>query len=297
MTRLKHFYDPDDMSICVPAQIKLSELKSSIEKDQLYFPLAWDDDASLLDMLKLSPISSYSMIYGSWADNILGMNISYKGQEISIGGRVVKNVTGFDFTRAIAYGGWSILEPKDLVLRLRPLNKIQSVKINGELEDLLSFCSALARSPWALAIDVLDLNYSQKEVYVSFHGEQTEIEVLLQEMAKRAKNNQLSITAYDYSFPFSMKDELTVIHCKISDSMQWCELMQKELAGTGILHYGNASIIWKSEQALSPEVIDQWNQELAIDGGFIKSKNYSPAINSNNEASHHKYLEQLGLTP
>ena len=296
MTRLKHFYDPDDMSICIPANTKLAELKARIEADKLYFPLAWDDDASLLDMLKLSPISSYSMIYGSWADNILGMNISYKGQDISIGGRVVKNVTGFDFTRAIAYGGWSVLEPNDLVLRLRPLNKVQSVKIKGELEDLLSFCSALARSPWALAIDVLDLNYSQKEVYVSFHGEQAEIEVLLQEMAKRAKNNQLSTAPYDYSFPFSMKDELTVIHCKISDSMQWCELMQKELGGTGILHYGNASIIWKSEQALAPEIIDQWNKELAIDGGFIKSKNYSPAINANNEASHHKYLEQLGLT-
>jgi hypothetical protein len=72
--------------------------------------------------------------------------------------------------------------------------------------------------------------------------------------------------------------------------------MQKELGGTGILHYGNASIIWKSEQALAPEIIDQWNKELLIDGGFIKSKNYSPAINVNNEASHHKYLEQLGLT-
>ncbi|EDM27286.1 glycolate oxidase subunit [Lentisphaera araneosa HTCC2155] len=297
MTRLKHFYDPDDMSICVPAHIKLSELKSSIEADQLYFPLAWDDDASLLEMLKLSPISSYSMIYGSWADNILGMNISYKGQDISIGGRVVKNVTGFDFTRAIAYGGWSVLEPKDLVLRLRPLNKVQSVKINGELEDLLSFCSALARSPWALAIDVLDLNYSQKEVYVSFHGEQVELEVLLQEMARRAKENDLFIAPLDYKFPFKMEDELTVIHCKISDSMQWCELMQKGLGGTGVLHYGNASIIWKSEQALAPEMIDQWNKELAIDGGFIKSKNYSPVINENNEVSHHKYLEQLGLTP
>ncbi|MCH2176857.1 MAG: hypothetical protein MK193_14130 [Lentisphaeria bacterium] len=299
MSRIEPFYDSEDMSICISANTKFGELKEQIAKDHLYFPLAWDENATLLQMLQLSPITSYSMIFGSWADNILGMNIKYKGKKLPLGGRVVKNVTGFDFVRAIAYGGWTVLEPIEMVLRLRPKDTIESLKISGEIDSLKTFCNDLKSSPWGLSIDVLDFYFENKKyaVHVTYHGRDHEREILNKEMHRRAELCKLDATNIDYQFPFKYTDNLTIIHTTISKTMYWCNKLQDALNGSGIIHFGNGTIFWKSESEPSECQLLNWTEELSQEGGFAKTKDFQPPVNEELQKSHNNFIAQLELEP
>lgn len=297
MSRLEHFYDSSDMSICVSANTTYGELKNQIKKDGLDFPLAWDEDASLLEMLKLSPITSASMNYGSWADSILGININYKGEKLSLGGRVVKNVTGFDFNRAIVLGGWSILEPVDLVLRLRPVDDSESIQLSGELDSLKSFCKTLNKSPWGLSVDVLDFIYNEKpSVVVEYHGREHERNAIATHLKSLAIQFEIESKEIQYKFPFKYADHLTVLHTTISQTHDWCRKLHEEVGGEGVIHYSNGTIFWKTTTEVSEEKLIEWTKQLQSEGGFACSKNFSPPVRDDLLKTHKKYLEQLELT-
>lgn len=158
MNIFEPFYDPSDLSTCVPATQSVAELNARASKDGIYFPL-WRNEAASLGSLYLNTrVTSRSFRFGMVGDNTLGLRFKLKtGKTLDLGGRVVKNVVGFDLTRFFAGSQGRLGEPENLVLRLRPLPEIRrELSIEGPLSELEAFRAQLMKSAWVHCIDAFD---------------------------------------------------------------------------------------------------------------------------------------------
>ena len=79
-TTFENYYDPKDMSICVPGKMTMKELLEITAEDELTYPLHHTLNASIVEHLQNFPYTSQSFAYGPHADNVLGMNINIKLQ-------------------------------------------------------------------------------------------------------------------------------------------------------------------------------------------------------------------------
>ncbi|HEV3253056.1 MAG TPA: FAD-binding oxidoreductase [Candidatus Acidoferrales bacterium] len=101
MTRLRSVlaYDPGDLTLGVEAGIRLEELASVLEKHGQFLPLAapFGSRTTIGGTLATNADSPLRQLYGTARDFVLGMEfVTGEGVRTKSGGRVVKNVTGYD---------------------------------------------------------------------------------------------------------------------------------------------------------------------------------------------------------
>jgi glycolate oxidase FAD binding subunit len=101
MTRLHRVlaYDPGDLTLGVEAGIGLGELASVLEKHGQFLPLAapFRNRGTIGGTLGTNVDSPLRQLYGTARDFVLGMEfVTGEGVRTKSGGRVVKNVTGYD---------------------------------------------------------------------------------------------------------------------------------------------------------------------------------------------------------
>ncbi len=116
-------YRPDDLTMTVEAGTTLAELDATTRARGQWCPLlAWGDDHGTVGATLATATSGpFADALGRPRDLTLGLEaIDGTGRHIVAGGRVVKNVAGFDLTRALV-GAWGTLGIITRVhLRLRP---------------------------------------------------------------------------------------------------------------------------------------------------------------------------------
>ncbi len=158
MNHFDPFYDPSDLSACVPASESAAALNARTQKDGIYFPLWRDPDESLGSLYLNTRVCSRSFRFGWVGDNVLGCRFRLKdGKALECGGRVVKNVVGFDLVRFLAGSQGRLGEPETLVIRLRPLPAVRkSWRLSGNFEGLEAFRAAFLKSSWVHCVDALD---------------------------------------------------------------------------------------------------------------------------------------------
>jgi hypothetical protein len=160
MKVLDPFYDPADMSLCVEAESSVAQVNARCAADGLYFPLWRNSETSLGELYLKTRLCSRSFRFGSVADNVMGCRFELPGgKSVELGGRVVKNVVGFDFTRFFAGSEGRLGHPRTLVLRLRALAEVRKeFEILGTFPALEGFRSNLLKSPWVHCIDAFDFS-------------------------------------------------------------------------------------------------------------------------------------------
>ena len=190
------FYDPIDMSCCMSDSESLDTLHKLMEMDRLFFPF-YQKNFTLRDLLSHSNYETYSYRFGSLADNILGVLFENKnGVILKIGARVVKNVTGFDFTRFFTQNENEFGQIKSAILRLRPqpeiLSKILFIHDKDQCE---KFAHLLLHSTWASSLMGLDFTGDESlySVEISIGGSEQEIEVIKQILESFARKCHGSI--------------------------------------------------------------------------------------------------------
>lgn len=154
------FYDPSDLSACVEASSSVAELNARAEKDGIYFPL-WRDASQSLGSLYLDTrVCSRSFRFGWVGDNVMGARFRLSnGRTLEMGGRVVKNVVGFDLVRFLAGSQGRMGAPETLVLRLRPLPEVRKAwSVCGDLGGLEAFRKKFMLSPWVHGVDAFDFD-------------------------------------------------------------------------------------------------------------------------------------------
>jgi hypothetical protein len=164
------FYDPSDLSACVPAGQSVAELNARAKADGIYFPLWRDPSQNFGELYLGTRVCSRSFRFGWLGDNVLGCRFRLKnGKTLDLGGRVVKNVVGLDLTRFLAGSQGLFGEPETLVLRLRPLPELRrELSLEGAPENLERFRAEFMLSPWVHCVDAFDMEQKNSGASASF---------------------------------------------------------------------------------------------------------------------------------
>src|ERR1019366_4139594 len=100
MPAFEPYFDPQDLSACVVAGTTAMAFNAEAARFHCGFPLSLAPLQPLDELFLRQRAVSRSFRYGAVADNVLGLLWRLPtGQELGLGGRVVKNVAGFDLVR------------------------------------------------------------------------------------------------------------------------------------------------------------------------------------------------------
>ena len=135
--RLNHLVEHwvDDFTVRVEAGMTFADLQTKLQPLGQFWPVdpLYDQQATVGGIVATADGGSLRQRYGSVRDTVIGVQfVRYDGEVVKAGGRVVKNVAGYDLMKLMtgAYGSLGILS--QLTLRLYPIaTQSQTVVLSG----------------------------------------------------------------------------------------------------------------------------------------------------------------------
>jgi glycolate oxidase FAD binding subunit len=152
-----------DLTVTVEAGVKLADLQKLLLKENQFLPLdpAYPQQATLGGIIATADSGSWRQRYGGVRDMLLGISfVRSDGQLAKAGGRVVKNVAGYDLMKLFtgSYGTLGVLT--EVTFRAYPIPLATgTVVLTGEAEAIASATQTLLAS--ALTPTAADLLSSQ----------------------------------------------------------------------------------------------------------------------------------------
>ena len=169
LSRLNHVvaYDPGDLTLSVEAGIPLSELARILSERGQFLPLAalFFRQATVGGTIASGVDTPLRQAYGTARDFILGMEfVTGQGTIAKSGGRVVKNVTGYDLHKLMIGSLGTLGVITKINFRTFPLPKTTRalVALFGSAEEALKMRDGIAQSPFSpLTLEVLSPRVAQ----------------------------------------------------------------------------------------------------------------------------------------
>jgi hypothetical protein len=108
-----NFFDPDDMVVGVEAGMSISKLQEILAEKKMVLPVnPWFGNSTLGGLLACNDIGPNRLMMGGLRDCIIGIEyINGRAERVHAGGKVVKNVTGYDLCRMMlgSLGGLGVI--------------------------------------------------------------------------------------------------------------------------------------------------------------------------------------------
>lgn len=139
-----------DLTLTVEAGAKLQTVSEMLAKSRQFLAIdpTYADDATIGGIVATADMGSWRQQYNSIRDRLIGVSfVRSDGEAVKAGGRVVKNVAGYDLMKLLtgAYGTLGILT--QLTFRLYPLPEdSETVVATGEVEAIARVSQALRSS-------------------------------------------------------------------------------------------------------------------------------------------------------
>jgi len=139
-----------DFTVTVEAGLKLIDLQRELAKFGQFLPIdpAYLDQATLGGILSTADTGSYRNGYGSIRDLVLGVSwITSAGKVAKAGGKVVKNVAGYDLMKLFtgSYGTLGIIS--QITFRIYPLPQDSTtLVITGNFEQIIKLTKIISHS-------------------------------------------------------------------------------------------------------------------------------------------------------
>ena len=156
-----------DLTVTVEAGMSLHKLQGTLATANQFLPLdpAYPETATVGGIISTADTGSLRHRYGGVRDLLLGITfVRADGKIAKAGGRVVKNVAGYDMMKLFtgAYGTLGILT--EVTFRVYPLPVASgTVVLTGTPERLMEAAKILLRSTLTpIAVDVLSTAFSQQ---------------------------------------------------------------------------------------------------------------------------------------
>jgi glycolate oxidase FAD binding subunit len=145
-------YEPADLTVSVEPGMKLGDFQHFVARDRLWLPLdpAGGARASIGGILAANASGPLRLRYGTARDMVVGMKIATaEGKLIKTGGRVVKNVAGYDLAKLLigSYGTLGVIVEASFKLFPRPAESSTVVVFAATLEVAREFRRRLLASP------------------------------------------------------------------------------------------------------------------------------------------------------
>ncbi len=132
MTRLNKVveYEPADLTVTVEAGIRLAELQTELAQHRQFLPLnpPYADRCTIGGIVATNASGPLRLQYGTPRNLVLGMHVAHiSGTVVKSGGKVVKNVAGYDLNKLYigAFGTLGIIT--EVTLKLAPLPAHQAI--------------------------------------------------------------------------------------------------------------------------------------------------------------------------
>ncbi len=159
-------HSADDLVVTVSANMPFGELQSRLERSKQFLAIAppYADQASVGGIIATGITASIRHRYGGVRDMVLGIQfMRADGVIAKAGGKVVKNVAGYDLMKLLT-GSWGTLVLiTQVTLRLYPLSASRhTVQISGTSDQIKELTACLLRS--GLTPTSVDLRSGQTEL-------------------------------------------------------------------------------------------------------------------------------------
>jgi glycolate oxidase FAD binding subunit len=148
-------YVPGDLTMTARAGSSLDDLDRAARKNGQWLPLApWGTkEATLGATIATATAGPYAAAFGLPRDVVLGLEfVTGTGDVVRSGGRVVKNVAGFDLTRLLT-GSWGTLGViTEATVRLRALpqlSRVIAIRVDDTTATLADATAAIRKLPFA----------------------------------------------------------------------------------------------------------------------------------------------------
>jgi glycolate oxidase FAD binding subunit len=155
-------YEPGDLTVTVQAGMRLSDLQARLraEGQMLALDPAAEDRATIGGLIAANASGPLRLLYGTARDLVIGTRVVNADGVISkAGGRVVKNVAGYDLNKLYVGSLGTVGVIVELSFKLHPLPQAQGLLLASfaAAEDAAGTIAALMRSPLGPgAIEILD---------------------------------------------------------------------------------------------------------------------------------------------
>jgi glycolate oxidase FAD binding subunit len=154
-------YDPRDLTLGVEPGIKLPTLATALAAEKQFLPLnpPFMSRATIGGILAADSASPLRYLYGGPRDFVLGLEfVTGDGTIAKSGGRVVKNVSGYDLHKLLigSLGTLAVITRANFKTFPMPPEQVVFVVAFDDASAALKFCKLLGRSPLgALQVDVI----------------------------------------------------------------------------------------------------------------------------------------------
>lgn len=143
-----------DMTLTVKAGTTFKELQEYLanHKQKISLDPAWPEFATIGGIIVANESGPKRLGYGSSRDVVIGLrNVYPDGTVIRSGGKVVKNVAGYDMNKLFIGAMGTLGVVSEVTVKLRPLAKYESLILlsfpAGNLEEIRTFSKRLLDSP------------------------------------------------------------------------------------------------------------------------------------------------------
>jgi glycolate oxidase FAD binding subunit len=123
-------YEPADLTVTVEAGIRLADLQTELAKHRQYLALnpPYAERCTIGGIVATNTSGSFRLRHGTARNQVLGMRVVHaNGTLVKSGGKVVKNVAGYDLNKLYigAFGTLGIIT--EVALKLSPIPTRQSI--------------------------------------------------------------------------------------------------------------------------------------------------------------------------
>ena len=201
--RLNHLVEHwiDDFTIRLEAGMGFADLQATIQEQGQFWPVdpLYDQQATVGGIVATADGGSLRQRYGSVRDTVIGVQfVRHDGEVVKAGGRVVKNVAGYDLMKLMpgAYGTLGILS--QITLRLYPVAaESQTVVLSGGADAIATaMVQVRLQGITASAMDLIGIG-SGLRLAGRFQGVAAGVEEQLQRFQTIAKQAGLTSKAVE----------------------------------------------------------------------------------------------------
>ena len=144
-------YDPQDLTLGVEPGVRIEDLLRTLAEKKQFLPLAvpFSDRATIGGIVAANSSSPLRHAYGAVRDFCLGMEfVTGEGAQAKSGGRVVKNVTGYDLHKLLIGSLGTLAVITRVNFRTFPMPPAQGMFIASfsSAEAAFDFCRAISHS-------------------------------------------------------------------------------------------------------------------------------------------------------
>jgi glycolate oxidase FAD binding subunit len=186
-------FPAEDMTVTVEAGMTLQRLQQLLHEKRMWLPLDVPDVeyATVGGSLAANVQGPRRTGFGTWRDYVLGIHwINDQGESVKAGGRVVKNVAGYDFCKLLIGSLGTLGIITQVTLKVRPLPE-SCATITGNISgtELTAWCHSLRRSGLRPSVAVLKHAGDHWNATLAFEDSQAAVDWQL-EKASQPTNPQ-----------------------------------------------------------------------------------------------------------